>query len=402
MKAMNDLLIIKKFKKGGCTMTGRQRTKYRGVYERQSPEKIFKGKPDLCFDISYKHEGRKIWEKAGWLSEGYSAKLASDIRAEKVRNIRHGGFLPSKKIKAPHFKDVWAKYETWAETNKTRNGKDDKSLYQNHLKERFADKRLNEVTSFDIERLKAALQKSGLAPASVKHIIVLLRQIFNKAILWGLYRGGNPTKGVKMPTVQNQKTRFLSHEEADGLLQALAAMRTSDLHDMTLLSLHTGLRAGEIFNLKGNDLDFQNGIITILDPKNKVTRYAYMTGTIREMLLNRKPQTPEGLVFPDRNGKKIEAISQRFRLIVSKLGFNKGITDTRQKVTFHTLRHTHASWLALQGESLITIRDILGHKTTAMTERYSHLIADHKRRAAVTLEEGFKNGNYKKGELAHE
>jgi integrase len=127
-----------------------------------------------------------------------------------------------------------------------------------------------------------------------------------------------------------------------------------------------------------------------------------MTGTIREMLLNRKPQTPEGLVFPDRNGKKIEAISQRFRLIVSKLGFNKGITDTRQKVTFHTLRHTHASWLALQGESLITIRDILGHKTTAMTERYSHLIADHKRRAAVTLEEGFKNGNYKKGELAHE
>jgi integrase len=72
------------------------------------------------------------------------------------------------------------------------------------------------------------------------------------------------------------------------------------------------------------------------------------------------------------------------------MGLNEGITDPRQKVTFHTLRHTFASWLAIQGESLITIKELLGHKSMAMTERYSHLTPDHKHLAVKNLEAGFK------------
>lgn len=384
---------MRKKKKKEYRGTKRLRTKTKGVYKRLSDLKLYHGKPDICYDIAYRVDGKLIWEKIGWVSDGYSEKLAENVRIERLRTLRHGQELPQKKAKAPYFKDMWAKYETWAEMNKTRDGRDDKYLYQTHLKDKFAEKRMNEISSLDLERMKSELQKSGLSPASVKHVLVLMRQIFNKAVLWGLYHGGNPVKGVKMPILQNQKTRFLSHDEANTLLKALAAMRTSDLHDMSLLSLRTGLRAGEIFNLRGSDLDFQNDIITVSDPKNKTTRHAYMTGSIRKMLLKRKPNTPEGLVFPDRKGKKIVAISQRFRSLVNKLGFNKEITDTRQKVTFHTLRHTHASWLALQGESIITIRDMLGHKTTAMTERYSHLIPDHKRRAAERLESTLNEKN---------
>lgn len=106
------------------------------------------------------------------------------------------------------------------------------------------------------------------------------------------------------------------------------------------------------------------------------------------------PGKPEQLVFPDRNGKKIASISKAFFRIVKELGFNDGITDRRQEVTFHTLRHTFASWLALQGESIITLKDMLGHKSTAMTERYAHLVPDHKRKAAARLEEAF-NGHGK-------
>ncbi|MFH1124538.1 MAG: site-specific integrase, partial [Pseudomonadota bacterium] len=253
---------------------------------------------------------------------------------------------------------------------------------------------MNEISAFDLERMKSELLKEGLAPATVKHCLVLLRQIYNKAFSWNLYKGGNPVKGVKMPVVQNQRTRFLSHEEATTLLKELSAMQTPALHDMALLSLHTGLRAGEIFNLRGYDLDFQNDLIRITDPKNKITRHAYMIGHLKEMMERRKPDTPEGLVFSDRNGKKIANISKRFREVVKTLGLNDGVTDRRQAVSFHTLRHTYASWLALQGESLITIRDMLGHRTTAMTERYSHLIPDHKKRAAARLETDF-NGHGK-------
>jgi len=360
---------------------------------------MVRGRPDVCFDISYKLDGKKIWEKIGWVSEGYSEKLAADIRSERVRSMRHGEELPKQKTKAPLFKDIWMKYEAWAKQNKTRAGADDVSLYNSHIKNRFSDVRMDVITSFDLERMKADLSKEGLSPATIKHCLVLIRQVYNKAMAWGLYHGGNPVRGVKMPTLQNQRTRFLSHEEASELLNRLKGMRTPDLHDMALLSLYTGMRAGEIFNLKGYDLDFQNDIIRITDPKNKMTRHAYMTGTVRDMLQGRMPGKPEQLVFPDRNGKKIASISKVFFKIVKELGFNDGITDRRQGVTFHTLRHTFASWLALQGESIITLKDMLGHKSTAMTERYAHLVPDHKRKAAARLEENFNGAGKAKVEV---
>ncbi|MBN2688706.1 MAG: site-specific integrase [Deltaproteobacteria bacterium] len=370
-------------------MATRERTKYPGVYQRESADRLFKGKTDICFDVTFKFEGKKVWEKIGWLSEGYTAKLASDIRAERMRSMRHGEELPREKKKAPRLSDVWAKYEAWARANKARGGRDDTYLYNNHLKDRFSDKRLDGVSPFDLERMKNDLLKNDYSPATVKHCLVLIRQIYNKSMAWGLYQGGNPVRGVKMPTLQNQRTRFLSHEEASELLERLKAMRTLDLHDMALLSLYTGLRAGEIFNLRGYDLDFQNDIIRITDPKNKTTRHAYMTGTIKDMLQSRTPENPADFVFRDTNGKKIVSISHSFRRIIGELGFNDGITDRRQAVTFHSLRHTFASWLAIQGESIITLKDMLGHKSTAMAERYAHLVPDHKRRAAVRLEATF-------------
>lgn len=381
----------------------RVRTKqHQGVYYRESENRMHGGKPDICFDITYKLDGKLIWEKVGWASEGYSSKLAADIRANRLYDKRHGNELPIQKKKIPLFSEVWDKYKTWAETNKARGGRDDVSLYSNCIEDTLANKRLNEISSFDLERLKTALLKKDYAPATVKHALVLIRQIFNKSIAWGLYKGLNPVQGVKIPTLQNQRARFLSHDEADKLLSALAEMREKSLHDMALLSLHTGMRAGEIFNLKSNDLDFENHIIRITDPKNKSTRHAYMTTAIKEMLKARKPDKPEGLLFParyrrkpvntaDQNDElKVSAISQRFMLIVKKLGLNKGVTDSRQQVSFHTLRHTFASWLALQGESLLTIKELLGHKSMAMTERYSHLTPDHKRLAVKNLEAGFK------------
>ena len=64
-------------------------------------------------------------------------------------------------------------------------------------------------------------------------------------------------------------------------------------------------------------------------------------------------------------------------------------SPTEEKVIFHTLRHTFASWLALQGETLLTIKDLLGHKTLAMTLRYAHLMPEHKRQATLNLEKNF-------------
>jgi len=369
-------------------MPKRTKTRYTGVYERTAEKKLFQNKPNVCFDINYRVDGKLKWEKVGWVSEGYSAKLADQIRSERIRTIRHGKDLPEKK-KNPYFKEVAQRYVEWAKENKTRAGYCDKNLYENHLANEFDNKKLDQISSFDLERLKSNLSKEGLSPATVKHCLVLFRQIFNKAILWGMYKGENPIKGVKLPTLQNQRQRFLSFQDADMLLKELK--KTSEqLHDIALISLHCGLRAGEIFNLRGHDLDLKNRLINISDPKNNEARKAYPTKAVKEVLLKRLPKSPDEYVFKDKwHGGKILWISGTFRKVVDSLELNKGVTDPRQRITFHSLRHTFASWLALQGETLLTIKDLLGHKTLAMTTRYAHLTPGHKTQAVLRLEKSF-------------
>jgi integrase len=168
------------------------------------------------------------------------------------------------------------------------------------------------------------------------------------------------------------------------------------VHDMALISLHCGLRFGEITNLRGLDVDFENGTIHVVDPKNKKPRAAYITGAVKDILKKRIPDTPEGYIFTDkRHNGRITNVSKTYRKVVKELGFNNGITDRRQLVIFHSLRHTHASWLALNGESLLVIREALGHKDLQMVKRYAHLSSDARRQAALRLEQTFTESTQK-------
>lgn len=370
-------------------MAYRDKTRYPGVYERVSQERKYKGAPDVCYDISYKLGGKKVWEKIGWTSEGYSAKLAADIRAERMRSMRHGEDLPIQKKRIPTFEKAAEKYLEWAATSKTKGGRDDRLMCKKHLIPRLGDKRLDQIGTLDLERMKSELAKAGYAPSTVKHMLVIVRQLYNRMRLWGIYQGANPVQGVKMPTLNNQRERFLSTDEADKLLDALAR-RSQQLHDMALLSLHTGMRAGEIFALRAGDVDFKNELIHIADPKNKKPRKAYMTAAVKDILQARIDEEKEkqALVFPSETGEKIEFLSKSFKRTVDEIGLNKGVDDIRQRVTFHALRHTFASWLALQGETIQTISELLGHSSLQMTMRYAHLSPDHRKAAISRLEQG--------------
>jgi integrase len=359
-------------------------TRFPGVYE-YIPESG--EKPDVTFYICYRFDGRLIWERAGKESEGYSAALADQVRGERIRNIRHGEELPKKK-RSPLFKDAMDGYLKWAKNK--RSYVSDESRYKLYLKDRFDNKRLSEITALDLERLKGDLTKKKLSPATIKHALCVFRQAVNRSIEWGLYKGENPMKRVKMPVINNQRQRFLSHDEAEALLIKLRAV-SEQVHDMALLSLHCGLRAGEIFNLCNQDIDLKNGLIRISDPKNKESRSAYMTTAVKDVLKGyNDPEKPAENIFRDRwHDEQVKYLSKTFDRAVTELKYNNGITDRRNRVTFHTLRHTFASWLALQGESLITIRDLLGHKTTTMTNRYAHLMPEHNRAAVHRLEKAF-------------
>lgn len=301
-----------------------------------------------------------------------------------MRSIRHNEELPQDKKKIPYFKDMAEKYLEWTEENKTRGGYDEKIRYRIHLKSEFADKRLDEISSFDLKRLKTKLIKKGLAPATQKHVLVVFREIFNKALVWDKSLNlQNPIKGMKLPNPKNNRLRFYTYEEVDKLLLELKPYK--QLHDLALLSLRTGLRLKEMTGIKGQDLDFNNDIIHVLDPKNdEEGEVAYMTPDIKP-LLKAYDTPPQEYVFKDRNGNRIKQVSKSFLRIVNKLRFNNNITDRRQILTFHSLRHTFASWLALNGEDLKTIQELMRHKTITMTMKYAHLIPDKKREAVHNI-----------------
>jgi integrase len=120
-------------------------------------------------------------------------------------------------------------------------------------------------------------------------------------------------------------------------------------------------------------------LIHIADPKNRHPRKAYMTEALDALLLKRHPSSPADHVFKARDRGPTKAVSRTFARVVENIGLNSGIDDPKYRVVFHTLRHTFASWLALNGETIQTIAELLGHRTLEMTQHYSHLTGDHKK-----------------------
>lgn len=225
---------------------------------------------------------------------------------------------------------------------------------------------------------------------SIHYCFAMIRQVFNYARNSGFYSGENPVKGLKERKTDNKRFRFLSHEEAEQLLEALQ-LRSQDAHDMSLLSLDCGLRAGEVFKLTWGDINVEKGLMVLRDTKSGKTRFAYMTGRIKEMLSGREEGSRDQLVFPGRKDKRAVRISATFEKTVKDLGLNQGVTDPRQKVVFHTLRHTYASWLVQNGVNLYTVQKLLGHSTISQTERYSHLAPSTLQEAVKVLEKSIED-----------
>jgi len=157
---------------------------------------------------------------------------------------------------------------------------------------------------------------------------------------------------------------------------------------MAHFSLQTGARAGEVFSLTWGDIDLFQGTALLRDTKSNKNRPLFLTDEVKTMLARR--QTIEAkstdLVFPDKNGNKIVQISDSFNRAIDKLMLNEGITDRRDKVTFHSLRHTYASMLVQAGVDIYHVKELLGHSSIALTERYSHLSDSTLKQAALTIQ----------------
>jgi integrase len=263
---------------------------------------------------------------------------------------------------------------------------DEQTLIRLWVQPIVGTKRLDEITPFDIERIKRNLQKAGRAIRTTQYTFAVIRQVYNYAKDRNIYDGESPTKCVKLQKFDNKRIRFLSPDEAGALLNEIKK-HSLQSYRMSLLSLYTGLRLGEICKLTWDCIDFQNKRVLIIAPKNGEDRTVFMVPIVHQMFNEMEPGDHNSLVFPSKTNDKIIFVSKTFNRAVDHLGLNAGITDRKKKVVFHTLRHSCASQLAMSGADLPTIQNVLGHKTLAMTERYSHLSNEHIENALNRLQD---------------
>lgn len=236
----------------------------------------------------------------------------------------------------------------------------------------FSGKHLSEITPQLIEHYKSARIKE-VSPATVNRELTCLKSMFNKAIAWNEFND-NPVRKVKMLKENNIRLRYLEKEEIKRLLDACAP----HLKPIVTVALYTGMRRGEIFGLKWQNIDFKNDVIYLLDTKNGERREVLFSETVKKALIA-VPKHPESpYVFCYKNGKPYTSVKKSFHTALKKCG----IISFR----FHDLRHTYCSQLAMNGVDLKTIQELIGHKTIEMTMRYSHLSPSHKRRAINLLD----------------
>lgn len=381
-----------------------------GIRCRLHPTRRHGIKPDRYFVLRFTVDGQKRQEALGWASEGWTL-VKAQAELSRLKEAARVGIGPVTLAEARQVAETKRQAEAEARAREERDaltfskvfldsyfphtklGKSRQScrreeeLFRLWVAPVIGDKPMKDVVPFDLERIKKSMLDAGRAPRSVEYALAVVRQVFNFACLHGLCLVENPARHVTKLKKDNRRLRFLTHDEAERLLAALAD-KSPDVRDMALVSLHCGLRAGEVFALTWQDVDLGRGLMTLRDTKSGRSRAAFMTEAVRAMLSTRGRDGGDTLVFPGRGGKRITYISATFDRVVAALGLNDGVDDTRQRVVFHTLRHTFASWLVEQGVDLYAVQRLMGHESQAMTQRYAHLAPDSLRRAVKTLEAG--------------
>ncbi len=174
----------------------------------------------------------------------------------------------------------------------------------------------------------------------------------------------NPGAGVKAPRQPDGKLKYLTPGELRATLEASPEWMRAPI----ALAAATGCRRGELLALRWMDIDLQRRQLTLRgrNTKTRETRILRLNEPAMHVLRSLPQGAAADLLFPDVDAHELTVYTQR---IFARLG----IADA----SFHTLRHSYASWLAMQGVDLYAISALLGHKTPRMTQRYAHLSPDY-------------------------
>ena len=274
----------------------------------------------------------------------------------------------------------------------------------------LGQKRLDQISPLEVDRWRSSRLREGISPVTLNRDLQGLKAALSKAVEWGLI-AHHPLARVKpFRKDKNSSTRYLSSEEEVRLRHALdvreqrmreerqsanawrrvrryeemAEIREDEFADylkpVVLLTINTGLRRGEVFNLRWSHVTEVPPTIEVEGPNSKSgqTRHVPLNQEARAILRQWRRQGPgRRYVFPSLDGKRMTTIKNSWTNLVKLAELDR--------FRFHDLRHHFASRLVMAGIPLNTVRELMGHADIDMTLRYAHLAPRHKADAVEVL-----------------
>lgn len=270
-------------------------------------------------------------------------------------------------------------------------------------------KPLTDLTQRELEAMRVKWLSAGLKEATANRKLAALRGAISKAVEWEILDAHPMAKLKPMRLDIRARVRFLSTEEEERLRDALDSREARIRHEresanrwrrdrkkaelpnlnecafadhlkpLTIISINTGLRRGELFHLTWSDIDLVQKTVTVVGEgaKTDQTRHIPLNKEALQTIEKWKGQAAaHALLFPSKTGGPMDNVNKAWGAVLKAAGIST--------FRWHDLRHTFASKLAMKGVPLNTIRDLLGHADLKMTLRYAHLAPDSKA-AAVEL-----------------
>ncbi len=372
--------------------------KYEGVWKNELKN------GDISYYINYRDEvGKPVKVQIGkkTKSSDFTVKDAYSKLIEVKYKLQHGQepILKNSRITRLKLNDIWLEFFKYSKANK-KSWMGDEQNYNKHIKPIFGNKAVKSLTSLDFEKFKQKLLSLDLAAQTVKHQLTLIRTILNYGIKHDILKNyTNPIANgkVKMPEINNQRLGFLTKAQAKELLNLLESINLRTYH-LTVLLLLTGARFSEITGassqknktnentaLKWNDINFDTNTIYFKKTKNGNARHIFINDILLKTLNYLQENKKSDLIISTATGGTILRMPNHFMTALETIIPGNKEKDSQNKITAHSLRHTHASWLAMSGLDILQIKEQLGHKTLEMTLRYSHLIPNVRHEATKAL-----------------
>ena len=329
------------------------------------------GKNGLYWYLDYAVDGRRVRKEVG-TSKKLAQLALADVQVKIER--KELGF----QTKDRNLADFIVEYLDYSKTNKSHFSWVRNEIVLRTFKGFAKVERLLAITPQLIESYKKFRSEGGTKPSTINTELNTIKAALNRAVALG-YLSRNPCREVKKLKAPRKQVRFLSKEEAKKLLDA----GNGRMGPIVETLLYTGLRRDELTHLTWADVDLQRRIVAVQakdgwHPKDYEVRHIPMAPRLHE-LFKSLPRKENPWVFSTSNdGPHLgHILSRDFRKLL-KLCEIKG-------ASLHTLRHTFASHLVMNGTDVYTVQKLLGHSSIKTTEIYAHLAPDFLKAAVEKL-----------------